>query len=365
MCIGSNHSPSLFFNEKKIEAVESYKYLGALLSQHATIKGDLFSKDYDYLCTQAHKAMFALNKKVEFASPIPVQLMIKLFDSLIKPILTYGSDIWGIRESARLLIDTFQRKFLKFHLKVKGSTPDYMVYGESGVFPISNVILANVFACYHRLSNMPCIYLAKRVFESLSRISILGSHNWIQWVKSEAHKRQINLDMNIPNKKFKKMCIETLNRQFKKKWLDEINDTSASRSRLYRVIKGPFEMEPYLHVVTNEKHRSALSQFRCSSHHLAIETGRWRKPRPIPKQLRICRLCKVIEDEFHFIVQCAQYKKQRAELNNAIFQLLGEDFITFKQNFFDNVLTSRNKIIMRALAKFIFKAFQALNDLKS
>ena len=309
--------------------------------------------------------MFALNQKIEFASPAPIHVMIKLFNSLVKPILTYGSDIWGIRESARLQIDTFQRKFLKYHLKVKRSTPDYMVYGESGVFPISITILSNVFAFYHRLSNMQSTYLAKRVFDSLSHISLLGSHNWISWVKSEAHKCSINLDMNVPNKKFKKLCIETLNSAFKEKWFDAINDNARSRTHLYCAIKERFELEPYLYIVPNEKHRTALSQFRCSSHHLAIETGRWRKPRPVPRELRICRLCKVTEDELHLLVQCARYKIQRAELNNTIFRWLGEDFITFKRNFFQNVLMSCNDTIMRALAKFLYKAFIALNDSQS
>ena len=129
----------------------------------------------------------------------------------------------------------------------------------------------------------------------------------------------------------------------------------TAKSRLYGTIKISFQMEPYLRHVQNEEHRIALTRFRCSSHHLAIETGRWRKP-PIPIGERRCRLCRVVEDEYHMIVQCARYRSQRAELNNSIFSTLGDEFSTFKQNLFNNVLTSQNVKVQRALAKFLSKA---------
>ena len=85
-----------------------------------------------------------------------------------------------------------------------------MAYGEIGVLPISITVLANTFAYYQRVNNMSDVYLAKRVFDSLSRISILGSHNWIASVKEEAIKHGIDLQNNMANKKFKKFCVETL-----------------------------------------------------------------------------------------------------------------------------------------------------------
>ena len=231
-----------------------------------------------------------------------------------------------------------------------------MVYGESGVLPISITVLANAFAYYHRVTNMSNVYLAKRVFDSLSRISVLGSHNWITWVQDEARKHGIELQSNMVNKKFKKKCIATLSRGFKEQWHHAINDPTTTKNRLYSTIKISFQMEPYLRQIQNVKHRVALTRLRCSSHHLAIETGRWRKP-PVPTEERRCQLCRIVEDEYHLVVQCARYSNPRAELNNSLFSILGEEFVTFKLNLFNNVLTSQNAKVQRAFAKFLSKAF--------
>ena len=61
------------------------------------------------------------------------------------------------------------------------------------------------------------------------------------------------------------------------------------------------------------KHKIALSQLRCSSHHLNIEIGRYNN---IERERRLCTLCIkqgefVIEDEYHFIFDCYTYNNIR------------------------------------------------------
>ena len=53
---------------------------------------------------------------------------------MIKPILTYGSELWGYGNLD--VIERVQLKYLKYILKMKMSTPNFMVYGESGCMPI-------------------------------------------------------------------------------------------------------------------------------------------------------------------------------------------------------------------------------------
>jgi hypothetical protein len=43
---------------------------------------------------QARKALYCLYRKLRNIS-IPIDLQLKLFDTLIFPILTYGCEIWG------------------------------------------------------------------------------------------------------------------------------------------------------------------------------------------------------------------------------------------------------------------------------
>ena len=58
--------------------------------------------------------------------------MIHLFDTLVKPILLYGSKIWA-HEGTEIL-DKLQFRFCKYILLVNRTTCSNMVYGELGEY---------------------------------------------------------------------------------------------------------------------------------------------------------------------------------------------------------------------------------------
>ena len=82
---------------------------------------------------QAQKALSALYRKIKNIS-IPVDLQLKLFDILVSPILLYASEVWGFENKD--LIEKMHLQFCKNILKVRGTTPSYMVYGELGRYPM-------------------------------------------------------------------------------------------------------------------------------------------------------------------------------------------------------------------------------------
>jgi hypothetical protein len=55
---------------------------------------------------------------------------------MVKPILLYGSEIWGFSKNIQCL-EKVQLRFCKLLLKLKTSTPSYMIYGELGLLLIS------------------------------------------------------------------------------------------------------------------------------------------------------------------------------------------------------------------------------------
>lgn len=72
-----------------IETVKSYKYLGVLMSSNGS-----FLNARKCIYEKANKAMHLLHKRIQNLS-LPLDLQLKLFDSTILPIITYGSEIWG------------------------------------------------------------------------------------------------------------------------------------------------------------------------------------------------------------------------------------------------------------------------------
>jgi hypothetical protein len=59
--------------------------------------------------------------------------------------------------------------------------------------------------------------------------------------------------------------------------------------------------------------RLILTKFRLSEHKLLIEIGRNLK---IPRDQRLCVICNVLEDEFHFFIEC----KRNINNRNILYQ---------------------------------------------
>ena len=73
---------------------------------------------------------------------LPYDIQLDLFNKMIKPILLYGSEIWGTGNCD--ILERVQLKFLKYTFKLKKSTPSHMIYGELGIMPISTDIKSRV-----------------------------------------------------------------------------------------------------------------------------------------------------------------------------------------------------------------------------
>ena len=81
------------------------------------------------------------------------------------------------------------------------------------------------------------------------------------------------------------MCV--LRNQFLQKWHENLQRDQSVRGqggnklRSYRKFKFTFELEFYLDNILVPKYRAAMARLRTSGHQLAIETGRYHKPKPL------------------------------------------------------------------------------------
>ena len=85
------------------------------------------------LVEQAQKSLFAIYKKIRIQN-IPIDLQLKLFDSLVEPIILYGSEVWGFENIQ--IMEKIHLTFCKRILNVRLTTPNHMVYGELGRCPL-------------------------------------------------------------------------------------------------------------------------------------------------------------------------------------------------------------------------------------
>ena len=69
---------------------------------------------------------------------LPVDIQLQLFDSMVAPILLYGSEAPGFEKSD--ILESLYLQFYKIILKAKNSTPNVILYGELGKYPIYLIV---------------------------------------------------------------------------------------------------------------------------------------------------------------------------------------------------------------------------------
>ena len=152
---------------------------------------------------------------------------------------------------------------------------------------------------------------------------------------------------------FLSLIRQRLTDNFIQNWNSRINE--STRALCYKNISS-FSFKAYLDTVTVRKFRVALSRLRTSSHLLEVETGRWARPVRKPLNERLCTFCGVLEDEYHFILECTVYNEERAKFMKKRFWKR-PNMIKFIE-----LLTTENKSIMQKLACYVEKAFKIRNS---
>ena len=120
---------NIYFDEILLESVNNFIHLGVNVSSNGK-----FFQAQKHLSEQATKAMFVL-KNLFDNKLLCIEDKLKLFDSLVQPILMYGSEIWGFHKADD--VEKVHVRFLKQILGVQLQTSNLAVYGELGRFPLS------------------------------------------------------------------------------------------------------------------------------------------------------------------------------------------------------------------------------------
>lgn len=287
-----------YFRNEIIENVKEFKYLGIVFSRSGS-----FRKAKTHLCEQAQKAMYGVIRKIRQLN-LPVECQLDLFDKVVMPVLLYGCEVWGFEN-----IETIERihlKFLKHILNLKSCTPSYMVYGETGRFPLSVNIYTRMVSYWAKLFTGPENKIVHILYKYLLNQynNDFSKNPWIDCIHSIFNKcgfsniwnEQCTVNVNWITNAVK----QRLKDQFVQKWSADI--ANSSKGHIYRTFKFIFGYEKYLSILPS-KLRKILVKFRTSNHRLPVETGRWLG---IPLNERCCTLCNKnqIADEMHFILEC-------------------------------------------------------------
>ena len=220
MAFGKLVNIKLLFNGQELERVNEYKYVGNLVRSVNRPLSDIFSKNYHYLCDKARKNIYSILSKTKCVSNISPNLRIALFDSMIKPVLTYGSAIWGVQSSGREQVDRVHLWYLRLILGVKGSTSKIITMGECASVPPSVQIISHCLSYLKRLQHSSNTTLLGKAFIESKRLSDLGFQTWYSKVCALASDYDIEINLDYTNKQIKTIVTN----HFKTTWKRNMND---------------------------------------------------------------------------------------------------------------------------------------------
>ena len=81
---------------------------------------------------------------------LPFDIKINIFYKIVKPVLLYGSEIWGFGNLD--ILERVQSKFYEYIFNLTTSTPSAMIYWELGILPLRNVIQCGIISFWAKIN---------------------------------------------------------------------------------------------------------------------------------------------------------------------------------------------------------------------
>ena len=343
---------NFYYNGEVLEIVSEFTYLGIVFTP-----GGSFSGTQSTLAGQAQKAIFKMNKYLHKFTYISPKHKLDLFDKLVTPILNYSCEVWGFGQAKA--IERVHLSFCKNILGVKKNAQNDFIYGELGRTAYQTKRYFIIIKYWFKIVTARNDKYIRIIYELMLRdIENLPTKvNWASLVKNlfmtlgyyEVWVNQGVGDYDI----FMRSIKQRLNDNFVQNWHSRLEE--SSRAVFYRSIAS-FQFQPYLNVLNVTKISHALSKLRVSSHRLQIEAGRWVRPRRIPVNERKCTICQVVEDEFHFLIECPLYTELRRKyIPNYYYRRPSMLKLV-------ELINTHNSRLLKKLGSFIYHAFKTRNE---
>lgn len=310
-------------NNVTLEVCSEYVYLGVVI-----VPSGSFSKAAKRLANRGGKSYISWNTIVEqkISQAFNVNLKLKLFDTLTKPVLLYNSEVWAVYDkvfsksgpcdrlwSNNKMFEKIHRKFCKQTLKVQRRTSNLASLAELGRYPLIINVIQSIMVYWNRIKD--------GCSNSLVNEALLMQHELHQTGHSMYLKNIENLCKLIGKNSFKgnevKVSLYGMYEDYFKKCVQE------GKLELYGHLKKVYRKEGYLTSSTlNSKQKRALVKCRISAHKLPIETGRFENRN---RAERLCTKCSIGEvgDEFHCLFKCTDKNtlQSRKEMMSSLTKL--------------------------------------------
>ena len=309
-----------YYGKQQIKVVTEYKYLGLIINSTGSFKSAVSE-----LLIKAKRAYACLYQSLNiFNGAKPITIM-KAFDTIVTPIMLYGSEIWTsytFGHSLKYILGHTKSNMEKFHTRVCKNilgvnrwANNVASRSELGRYPIAILAICNTYKYYLRLQCMPegsLLGEASLVQKSLYISKQKNIYSFVEMVcRAIGHPlTQAQSDLVLKPSKIFSMASKlksAMTNMFRKIQNDDFE--KSGKLELLAATKHNIKYENYLDEINKTDHRRAMTKIRISCHNLPVERGR---KLGIPRHRRSCHLCtsSAIGDEFHIIMECPNVRIQ-------------------------------------------------------
>ena len=331
-----------------IAPVNKYTYLGIQVSLNGS-----FKRAIDELRKKALRSFFSLRRIVDTRA-LTTKTMLKLIDSLVKPVATYGCQVWLPSTNlikSLLSVDTnpavslpkaatkdalelTHLRLLKWTLGVHKKANNNFCYGDTGRIPWSLSVLPQCISYFNRASQAAdggVDTLLYHTFHEQQRLDLTWFNTWSR-VRTSSSQSKPHLAETTAAREYSQDI-------FMDHWQRDLQN--QPKMAFYSSVKTTFGEEMYLQLPSRPK-RSSIAKLRSSSHDLRIEVGRYTKNKTQSKiEAKVCRFCctaepdtlshfeelpfsepTIIESEEHALTECPGYHSIRSKLSDNLKSLI-------------------------------------------
>jgi hypothetical protein len=304
-----------FFEGKELEVVNKYCYLGYNFTTMLS-----FKQGTSQLVAKGKKVVYLLYSAFRKCRDMTPSVFFRIFDAKVQSILLYSAELWGYQR-----LDCIEKVHLlacKRFLGVPIKTPNKMVYGELGRYPLYINSAIRSLKYWFRLLQMESNRLPKQAYSMMYVLDQNGKRCWASEIRELLSKMGFyyvwvnqgvnNIDVFL--EEFKQRLIG----QFAQEWESTVR--GKERYILYSLTTDKFHTVEYINDISIYCFRVALTQTRCGVLPINNNMNRY----GFNTKASFCPFCDhQIEDEKHFMFNCPMYNdlRERFLVNKHPYQM--------------------------------------------
>jgi hypothetical protein len=327
------------YDDVSLEVVNRYCYLGFTFSTKLSPTVGVCR-----LVAKAKTACLMICRAFQNYNTMTKEVFFKLFDSKVKSILLYASEVWGLHRLNSLEIVHMQA--CKRFLGVPIRTPNKMVYGDLQRFPLYICSSVRVIKYWIRLLEMSDNRLPKQAYNMLLTLDRNGLECWVTQVRHFLCSYGFQYVWQSQSAFVAKCTLSSLKIRLVDTFIQEWDATlrNSERYSTYRLLKEDFLCLNFIFDVDIYCYRRAFFQLRMNVLPINAVTHMYSEV----EWMKMCPWCPThIEDARHFVYDCTLYSDLRSNICSYVSE------VPFKM-----LLNGKNIRITVEIAKFSFLALK-------